>query len=293
MYSGGAGSRDADASFASVDSRAVLPPELRAAAAELLTETDAVRQAALAELRAALGALSTAEHPWLPFDLREDALLCLLRARAFDVPAAAKLAVHARAFQLKHPRFFNLSRDTRLRIAASGFLTVLQQPGLAGHRVMALRPALMPLELFSAEELIGFQLWVLGRLSRDPLVQVHGLSSLSCYADMTLALTVKQFRLMPLATRIAYQRDCYTPRYGPIFIWNLPRFVVALFKLAEKLLPATVTAHVRLHGKVGTEAAALMELAHVPRAFGGTLQDDGAHMRAWMERELELEAFGQ
>ena len=111
---------------------------------------------------------------------------------------------------------------------------MLAQPATRGPRVNAIRPALMPLPGDSARGLSGddvsaFQLWVVDRLKRDPLVQVHGLSSLSCYAGVSFALFVKQFKLLPLKVRVAYQRDCYAPRYGDIYIYNVPSFIRALF----------------------------------------------------------------
>jgi hypothetical protein len=281
------------------DATALPTAALRAAALRLFGETAPVRHAALSQLRAALAALppppaaACAAPPPPPLDTRDAALLCLLRARSFDVAAAAALAANGRAFHAAHPSYFRLSRETLLAVAASAFLVVLPALSHGGHRVMALQPARMPLDTFPPEHLIGFQLWVLARLQRDPAVQVHGLASLSSYDGLSASMFWRQFRLMPLATRIAYQRDCYTPRYGPIYVWSLPR-VGAVFAAVKRLLPASTTAHVRLHGAVGAggEAGELLPLRHVPRAFGGQLEDEALHMRAWMERQVGLEDMG-
>jgi hypothetical protein len=292
----GAAGADAQAHAAedAHDATALPTAALRAAALHVLGETDAVRHTALAQLRAALATLppppaAAAAATLPPLDTSDGALLCLLRARAFDVAAAATLAANGRAFAAAHPAYFGLSRDTLLAVAASAFLVVLPALSHGGHRVIALQPARMPLDAFPPAHLFGFQLWVLSRLQRDPAVQVHGLASLSSYDG----LFWRHFRLMPLSDRIAYQRDVYTPRYGPIHVWSLPR-VGALFAAVKKLLPASVTAHVRVHGAAGDggEAAELMPLRDVPRAFGGQLEDEALHMRAWMERQIALEEMG-
>ncbi len=151
----------------------------------------------------------------------------------------------------------------------------------------------------SGDDVSAFQLWVVDRLKRDPLVQVHGLSSLSCYAGVSFALFVKQFKLAaaaegargvparllraPLRRHRHLQRAALHPR-------SLRRGQGAAAGGGD-----AVTRRVRMcnNAPPGAAAADMMPLQYVPRAFGGGLQDDGtAHVQAWCERQLELQAVG-
>lgn len=283
-----------EASLQEFDGVALPTPELRAAAEAQLGETDAVRATALEALRTELLKRVPTDGP-LPFDTSDTALVFLLRARSFDVAAAAQLAVNARAFRLKYPELHAISREAILTCAAIGYLQVLPQLGREGHRVITVRPARIDLDRHPVADISPFQMWFAERLKHDPHVQVHGLASLSDYGGMTLTMLVRHFQLLPFKTRLDYQRDVYASRTGLIMLWRLPAFLRAIFLLARGLLPSQMTAHVRLCADgVPGEAAELLDAAHVPRAFGGDMDEAeaDAHMLAWTERQLELEALG-
>lgn len=201
--------------------------ELRAAAELELGETPGLRFQAVDAMRQKLLQAPPCSRP---ADLSDAALLRFLRARKFDVERATALALNLHAFRCRHPQFFTpattASKLERFAaIASSGAVSVLPTPASDGHRVVCLRLALLPVDTVPAHELASFMFYVMERLTWDPAVQVHGISSLSTYEGMTLKHFTKLWALIPLSSRLEYSR-CFAARYGQIRVYHAPVFVL-------------------------------------------------------------------